>query len=114
MYLKPFFTCKFQYLFLGAKRLIEHLHKHKVPFGLATSSSKESYELKVNKHHKELFSLFEYKTLGSSDQEVKLGKPHPDIFLVAANRFPDKPDPSKVLLYLCVKSMTPTYLTQMQ
>ncbi|KAJ0172222.1 hypothetical protein K1T71_012195 [Dendrolimus kikuchii] len=83
----------------GAKRLIEHLHKHKVPFGLATSSSKESYELKVNKHHKNLFSLFSYKTLGSSDPEVKKGKPHPDIFLVAASRFPDKPDPAKCLVF---------------
>ncbi|KOB65504.1 2-deoxyglucose-6-phosphate phosphatase [Operophtera brumata] len=65
----------------GAKRLIEHLHKHKIPIGLATSSSIESYELKTNKHHRELFSLFPYKTFGTSDPEVKRGKPYPDIFL---------------------------------
>lgn len=34
--------------------------------------------------------------MGSTDKEVKYGKPHPDIFLVAAARFPDKPHPSKV------------------
>lgn len=82
----------------GAKRLIEHLSKNNVPIGLATSSSKDSYDLKVNKHHTELFSLFPYKTFGSSDPEVKNGKPHPDIFLVSANRFPDKPKPEQCLV----------------
>ncbi|KAL0868494.1 hypothetical protein ABMA27_007975 [Loxostege sticticalis] len=83
----------------GAKRLIEHFHKNNIPIGLATSSSKESYELKVNKHHQELFSLFPYKTMGSSDPEVKRGKPYPDIFLVAASRFPDKPKPEQCLVF---------------
>lgn len=83
----------------GAKRLIEHLHKHNVPIALATSSSIESYELKVNKHHQELFSLFQYKTFGSSDAEVKRGKPYPDIFLVSAKRFPDKPQPHQCLVF---------------
>lgn len=81
--------------FIGAKNLIEHFHKHNVPMALATSSSKESYELKIM-HHKELFDLFKYKTLGSSDPEVKRGKPYPDVFLVAASRFPDKPKPEQV------------------
>lgn len=64
--------------------------------GLATSSSRESYELKTNKHHQELFSLFPYKTFGSSDPEVKRGKPYPDIFIVAANKFPEKPSSDEV------------------
>ncbi|XP_034835770.1 pseudouridine-5'-phosphatase-like [Maniola hyperantus] len=72
----------------GVKRLIEHLNKKGVPIGLATSSSEESYHLKVDKHHQELFSLFPCKTFGSSDPNVKRGKPHPDIFLVAAAKFP--------------------------
>ncbi|KAM3961240.1 pseudouridine-5'-phosphatase-like [Aphomia sociella] len=83
----------------GAKRLIEHFHKNNVPMGLATSSSLESFELKVNKNHKELFSLFPYKTMGSSDPEVKRGKPHPDIFFVAASKFPDKPKPEQCLVF---------------
>ncbi|XP_073958959.1 pseudouridine-5'-phosphatase-like isoform X2 [Choristoneura fumiferana] len=81
----------------GARRLIEHLHKHNIPIGLATSSSVESYELKTN-HHQQLFSLFPFKTFGS-DSEVRQGKPSPDIFFVAAGRFPDKPDPSKCLVF---------------
>ncbi|XP_038207451.1 pseudouridine-5'-phosphatase-like isoform X2 [Zerene cesonia] len=83
----------------GAQRLIEHLHQHKVPIALATSSSEESYHLKVDKHHTELFSLFRYKTFGGSDPNVQLGKPHPDIFLVTAAKFPDKPDPAKCLVF---------------
>ncbi|XP_030030172.1 pseudouridine-5'-phosphatase isoform X1 [Manduca sexta] len=83
----------------GAKRLIEHLHNKKIPIGLATSSTKKSYDLKVQNRHEELFALFPYKTLGSSDPEVKKGKPHPDIFLVAANRFPDKPKPEQCLVF---------------
>lgn len=66
--------------------------------GLATSSSEEGYHLKVDKHHKEIFSLFPYKTFGSSDPNVKKGKPSPDIFLVAAEKFPDKPRPEQVVL----------------
>lgn len=67
--------------------------------GLATSSSKESYDLKVTKHHLDLFDLFPYKTFGSSDPEVKNGKPHPDIFLVSAKKFPGNPKPEQVKLY---------------
>ncbi|XP_011563189.2 pseudouridine-5'-phosphatase [Plutella xylostella] len=83
----------------GAQRLIEHLHKHNIPIGLATSSSIDSYHLKIDRHHKELFSLFPHKTFGSSDPAVKKGKPHPDIFLVAASKFPDQPKPEKCLVF---------------
>ncbi|VVC90099.1 unnamed protein product [Leptidea sinapis] len=82
----------------GVEKLIRHLHKHKVPIGLATSSSKESYELKTQKHQ-ELFSLLQYKTWGSSEPEVTRGKPYPDIFLVAASKFPSKPDPEECLVF---------------
>lgn len=82
----------------GAEKLIRHLHKTKVPFALATSSSERSVKTKVAAH-KELFQLFHHMVMGSSDKEVKFGKPHPDIFLVAANRFPDKPEPSKCLVF---------------
>lgn len=82
-------------IFAGVKKLIEHLHKHNIPIGLATSSSRETYELKVQ-NHRELFELLSYKTWGSSDPEVKRGKPYPDIFIVASKKFPDKPSLNKV------------------
>lgn len=82
----------------GAKRLLDHLKDHNIPFGLATSSSKESYDMKT-KHHEEFFDMFQYKTWGSSDPLVKRGKPYPDVFLVAANKFPEKPKPVKCLVF---------------
>lgn len=66
-----------------------------MPICLATSSGKESVEVKTT-HHRELFNLFHHKVMGSSDPDVKEGKPAPDIFLVAAKRFPDSPDPDNV------------------
>lgn len=82
----------------GVERLLRHLASHNVPIALATSSSKEMYDLKTKKHT-ELFELFNHKVYGSSDDEVVHGKPAPDIFIVAARRFPDNPDPSKCLVF---------------
>ncbi|KAM3961241.1 pseudouridine-5'-phosphatase-like [Aphomia sociella] len=82
----------------GVEKLIHHLHNNNVPMGLATSSSIESYQLKSARHQK-LFDLLPSKTWGTSDPQVKKGKPSPDIFLVAANKFPDKPAPEKCLVF---------------
>ncbi|XP_017094969.2 probable pseudouridine-5'-phosphatase isoform X1 [Drosophila bipectinata] len=82
----------------GAERLLRHLHANKVPFALATSSGADMVELKTT-DHQELFSLFNHKVCGSTDKEVANGKPAPDIFLVAAGRFPIPPDASNCLVF---------------
>lgn len=82
----------------GVERLLRHLSSHNVPIALATSSSKVMYDLKTIRHTK-LFELFDHKVYGSSDAEVIHGKPAPDIFIVAARRFADKPSPSKCLVF---------------
>lgn len=82
----------------GAERLLRHLHANNVPIALATSSSKEMYDLKT-RDHTVLFDLFHHRVYGSSDAEVIHGKPAPDIFLVAARRFPDSPAPEKCLVF---------------
>lgn len=66
-----------------------------MPIALGTSSSKEIAEIKME-NHSAIFDLFNHKVMGSTDPDVKVGKPAPDIFLVAAQRFPDKPDPANV------------------
>ena len=48
-----------------------------------------------------MFSLFNHIVSATTDPEVKRGKPNPDIFLVCASRFPNKPSPQKV----CVPQM---------
>lgn len=73
----------------GVERLIKHLHNHKVPMCLATSSSADMTAIKMSSYPK-LFDLFDYKVMGT-DPEVKQGKPAPDIFFVAAQRFPNPP-----------------------
>jgi pseudouridine-5'-monophosphatase len=74
----------------GAKRLIEHLHKHSVPMAVATASGRSKTELKI-KHDlcpedkKALFKLFGKNILCGDDPGVLKGKPAPDIFLRAAH-----------------------------
>lgn len=85
-------------LMKGAERLLRHLHNNNIPFCLATSSGKEMAEIKMSSHS-ELFKLFTHYVMGSTDPEVKQGKPAPDIFLIAASRFKDQPDPSKCLVF---------------
>lgn len=85
-------------IILGVERLIQHLHKNNVPFAIATSSGKKSYDHKTSKH-RSLFSLFNHVVNGATDPEVKNGKPAPDIFLTCASRFPDKPPMNKVNAY---------------
>ncbi|CAM6031985.1 unnamed protein product [Sphagnum compactum] len=82
----------------GASRLIKHLHQNDVPIALATSSGAESVAVKTT-NHQQLFSLFHHKVMGSSDPEVKNGKPAPDIFLIAAKRFDEPIDPKDCLVF---------------
>jgi len=83
----------------GAERLIRHLISTGVPVAVATSSPRQTFELKTQAHQ-ELFSLFNHVVNGSDDPEVGAGKPAPDIFLVCARRFADPPaDPRRCLVF---------------
>ncbi|XP_042067915.1 bifunctional riboflavin kinase/FMN phosphatase-like isoform X1 [Salvia splendens] len=76
----------------GANRLMRHLHKHGVPFGLASNSLRKNIEGKISHHDgwKDNFNVI----LGSD--EVKSGKPAPDLFFEAAKRM--EMDPSCCLV----------------
>lgn len=67
-------------LMSGAAALLHKLSENKIPLALATSSHLSVMELKIT-NHRQLFQLF--STIITGDQ-VKNGKPAPDIFLQAA------------------------------
>lgn len=83
----------------GAERLVKHLSSCQVPLAVATGSNQLEFALK-SQSHKPLFALFHHCVLAGTDPEVKQSKPAPDCFLVAAARFPDKPAPAQVCIYL--------------
>jgi pseudouridine 5'-phosphatase len=79
----------------GAVRLTMHLHKAGVPQAVATSSDRYNFDLKITKH-KEWFRIFEHVITGD-DPEIRRGKPHPDIFLLTAERM--QAPPSRCLVF---------------
>ena len=82
----------------GAERLILHLAAHGIPMCIATGSSSEDYQLKIHSHQ-QMISLMEF-AVRSDDPQVKFGKPNPDIFLVAMNRFSAPPTSPESCLVL--------------
>lgn len=79
----------------GAEKLVRHLHQHNIPIAIASGGGQDLFQIKTT-NHREFFKLFGHAVLASSDPEVKNGKPAPDVFLICANRFSDKPSPEKV------------------
>ncbi len=78
----------------GAEALVRHLHAHGIPIAVATSSSRELYELKKSRHGA-WFELFEAEISGD-DPEIRQAKPAPDIFLAAAARIGARPEETLV------------------
>lgn len=68
----------------GAKEITAKGKSLGIKQAVATSTSRENYDLKTG-HHKEWFDLFDTIITGD-DKELHRGKPAPDIFLLAAKR----------------------------
>lgn len=73
-------------LMKGAERLVRHFHKHKIPMAIATSSFRKEAEVKTNQSH--LAGFFKLINHMVTNDDVKNGKPAPDIYLKAASLFP--------------------------
>ncbi len=73
----------------GAVQLSMHLHAAGIPQAVATSSDRHYFDLKITRH-REWYNIFECVVLGD-DPELQLGKPAPDIFLLAAKRLRAQP-----------------------
>ncbi|CBQ70060.1 related to GS1 protein [Sporisorium reilianum SRZ2] len=67
----------------GAARLVQHLHKHNIPICVATGSKRKNYDIKTASHPN-LFGPFAERVICGDDARLSRGKPHPDIFLLAA------------------------------
>ena len=81
----------------GAVELLDHLKRHGVPCGLATSSHRRHFELKTSRHRDKFQEIFgDYIVTGDL---VERGKPHPDIFLDAMNLFTSVPQPGSCLVF---------------
>lgn len=74
----------------GAERLVSHFCDHGVPIAIATSSKSSTFRYK-SQGKEEFFGKFSHIVVGSDDPDVQRGKPHPDIFHVAADRFRERP-----------------------
>ena len=72
----------------GVVKLISHLHRHNIPIAVATGSQRRNYELKSQHLMDELFGHFDGNIVCADDGLVKpgRGKPHPDVFLVTAQK----------------------------
>jgi len=72
----------------GVRKLIHHLHKHKIPMAVATGSQRRNFELKSAHLIDDVFGPFDGKVICADDGYLKpgRGKPHPDIFLITAKQ----------------------------
>ncbi|KAH8393607.1 probable pseudouridine-5'-phosphatase [Drosophila serrata] len=82
----------------GVERLLKHLHDFNIPMAIGSSSCRNSFEAKTRRYSR-LFDVFHHVVLSGSDEEVKKGKPAPDIFLATASKFNESPEPSKCLVF---------------
>lgn len=81
----------------GAEALLRHLHHFGIPMAVATSSFKKEAEIKTSQEHlKELFGFMHH--IVTAD-DVTNGKPAPDIFVLAANKFPSSPKNQDCLVF---------------
>lgn len=71
----------------GVVELIDDLHKNNIKLAIASSAVRKSIETVVC-----MFRLEKYFNIRISGEDIKRGKPEPDIFLMAAERLGVQPE----------------------
>ncbi|CAO1314330.1 unnamed protein product [Diamesa serratosioi] len=79
----------------GAERLIKHFHSHNIPMAIATNSEVDFAKLKIDLF-KDLFGLIHHMV---TIDDVSHGKPAPDMYLLAMEKFPDRPEAGSCLVF---------------
>lgn len=80
----------------GATEITDSFKSMGIPMCIATSSRRESFEQKIAEH-KDLLNKMHHAVCGS---EVKRGKPNPDIFELALEKFNDKSlKPDEIIVF---------------
>jgi len=74
----------------GARELVLHLARHRIPMAVATSSRLDSLQRKAHRHG-EWFAHFS-AVVTPDDAGVLAPKPAPDVFRIAAERIGVRPD----------------------
>lgn len=82
----------------GVEKLLRHLSDSKIPLAIASSAAEMMFARKSGPH-RELFKVFHHVVCGGTDPEVKNSKPSPEVFVVCARRFDDKPNPKDCLAF---------------
>ena len=70
----------------GVEKLVRHLYNFGIPMAVGTGSDEKSFEMKTQSN-RDFFDKYFHHVVLTSDPEVKFGKPAPDIFLIACQRF---------------------------
>lgn len=83
----------------GADRLLNHLHKNKIPLAICTGSDEWEFDLKTKKLYQKWLDLIPLRVLSGSDPAVKHGKPAPDPYNITLERLSKDTPPSQVLVF---------------
>jgi len=75
----------------GVDKLVQHLHRHRIPMAIATNSPNTFYEAVTKKFGNYFDSYFSHYVCAATDPEVKHHKPDPEVYVVCKNRFPTAP-----------------------
>lgn len=79
----------------GVERLIRHFHRHNIPMAIATSSDRESAHIKLSQFP-QVYEMLHHVVTAA---DIVNGKPAPDIYLLAASKFADQPEPELCLAF---------------